>query len=121
LVRLRSDCSVINASRWNCRSLPRWRLGILQAQLCPRECLRTENRHLRGLTSSPFGVNFVLHFPHEEGIRVCIEERVAALSLFWGDPTPFVEPAHRAGVSIMMQVSRWGTPFGPHARARMSS
>lgn len=79
--------------------------GILQAQLCPPEHLREEIRRLRTLTSSPFGVNFVLHFPHQDGIRVCIEERVAALSLFWGDPTPFIEPAHHAGVSILAQVS----------------
>src|SRR5271165_6527194 len=58
--------------------------GILQAQLDPPAHLREEIRRLRALTSSPFGVNFVLHFPHEDGIRVCIEERVAALSLFWG-------------------------------------
>src|SRR5271165_5873384 len=82
--------------------------GILQAQLDPPAHLREEIRRLRALTSSPFGVNFVLHFPHEDGIRVCIEERVAALSLFWGDPTPFVEPAHRAGVSIMVQVGSVG-------------
>jgi NAD(P)H-dependent flavin oxidoreductase YrpB (nitropropane dioxygenase family) len=82
--------------------------GILQAQLCPPEHLRDEIRRLRTLTSSPFGVNFVLHFPHQDGIRVCIEERVAALSLFWGDPTPFIEPAHHAGVSILAQVSSVG-------------
>jgi enoyl-[acyl-carrier protein] reductase II len=47
----------------------------------------------------------VLPFPHEEGVRVCLEERVAALSLFWGDPTPFIEPAHHAGASVIAQVS----------------
>ena len=79
--------------------------GILQAQMCPPERLRSEIRRLRARTSNPFGVNFVLPFPHEEGVRVCIEERIAALSLFWGDPTPFVEPAHDAGVSVIVQVS----------------
>src|SRR5271166_2676424 len=72
--------------------------GVLQAQLGSPAYLRQEIRRLRALTDSPFGVSFVLHFPHEEGIRVCLEERIAALSLFWGDPTPFVEPAHQAGV-----------------------
>ncbi|HKN29250.1 MAG TPA: nitronate monooxygenase [Roseiarcus sp.] len=78
--------------------------GILQAQLCPPARLRDEIKSLRALTSRPFGVNFVLHFPHEDGVRVCIEERVGALSLFWGDPTPFIEPARQAGVSIIVQV-----------------
>ncbi|MBV8401285.1 MAG: nitronate monooxygenase [Acetobacteraceae bacterium] len=50
-------------------------------------------------------MNFVLHFPHEDGIRICFEERVGALSLFWGDPTPFIEPAHQAGVQVMVQAS----------------
>jgi NAD(P)H-dependent flavin oxidoreductase YrpB (nitropropane dioxygenase family) len=70
--------------------------------------LQKEIRRLRTLTSSPFGVNFVLHFPHEDGIRVCIEERVRALSLFWGDPTPFIEPAHQADISVIVQVSSVG-------------
>jgi nitronate monooxygenase len=70
--------------------------------------LRAEIRRLRTLTSSPFSVNFVLPFPHEEGVRVCLDERVAALSFFWGDPTPFIEPAHHAGASVIVQVSSVG-------------
>jgi NAD(P)H-dependent flavin oxidoreductase YrpB (nitropropane dioxygenase family) len=38
--------------------------GILQAQLCPPPLLRDEIAHIRTLTNKPFGVNFVLHFPH---------------------------------------------------------
>ena len=49
-----------------------------------------------------------MHFPHEDGIQVCIEERIAAVSLFWGDPTPFIEPTHRAGVSVIVQASSVG-------------
>ena len=54
--------------------------GILQAQLCPPPLLRDQISYLRTLTDKPFGVNFVLHFPHKAGIQVCIDERVAALS-----------------------------------------
>jgi hypothetical protein len=80
--------------------------GILQAQLCPPPIpahaagiavLRQQIRHLRTLTSRPFGVNFVLHFPHRAGVGVCIEERVAALSFFWGDPAEFVALLHQVG------------------------
>ena len=78
--------------------------GILQAQLCPPPMLRQQIRHLRTLTSRPFGVNFVLHFPHRAGVGVCIEERVAALSFFWGDPAEFVAPAHAAGIAVLHQV-----------------
>ncbi len=58
--------------------------GILQAQLCPPASLRDQIKYLRTLTDKPFGVNFVLHFPHHGGIQVCIDERVAALSFFLG-------------------------------------
>jgi NAD(P)H-dependent flavin oxidoreductase YrpB (nitropropane dioxygenase family) len=54
--------------------------GILQAQLCSPPLLRQQIRYLRTLTDKPFGVNFVLHFPHRAGIEVCIAERVAALA-----------------------------------------
>ena len=51
--------------------------GILQAQLCPPPLLREQITYLRPLTDQPFGVNFVLHFPHHAGIQVCIDERVS--------------------------------------------
>ena len=59
---------------------------------------------LRTLTDKPFGVNFLLHFPHRDGIEVCLEERVAALSFFWGDPSAFIAPAHAAGLAVIHQV-----------------
>jgi len=78
--------------------------GILQAQLCPPPLLRQQIRHVRTLTARPFGVNFVLHFPHREGIQVCVAEKVAALSLFWGDPSEFIPTAHAAGIAVLHQV-----------------
>jgi nitronate monooxygenase len=78
--------------------------GILQAQLCAPSSLREQIRHLRTLTTKPFGVNFVLHFPHQAGIQVCMDEQVAALSFFWGDPSEFVPAAHAAGIAVLHQV-----------------
>src|SRR5215831_20638266 len=78
--------------------------GILQAQLCPPALLRQQMRHLRSLTAKPFGVNFVFPFPHRDGVQVCLEERVAALSFFWGDPEEFVPAAHAAGIAVIHQV-----------------
>src|SRR5215472_5167588 len=43
--------------------------GILQAQLCSPDSLRSHIRHLRSLTARPFGVNFLLPFPHRDGVR----------------------------------------------------
>jgi NAD(P)H-dependent flavin oxidoreductase YrpB (nitropropane dioxygenase family) len=78
--------------------------GILQAQFCSPPLLRAQLTRLRTLTDKPFGVNFILHFPNRDGIEVCIEERVAALSFFWGDPGEFVAPAHAAGLAVIHQV-----------------
>jgi len=79
-------------------------LGILQAQLCPPPLFRQEIRRVRALTDRPFGVNLILHFPVEDHIAVCLEERVPVLSFFWGDPTPYVGRAHAAGVKVFHQV-----------------
>src|SRR5215468_6827942 len=79
-------------------------LGILQAQFCTPPVFRQEIRRVRALTARPFGVNLLLHFPAEDQVAVCLEERVPVLSLFWGDPTPYVGCAHAAGVKVFHQV-----------------
>jgi NAD(P)H-dependent flavin oxidoreductase YrpB (nitropropane dioxygenase family) len=79
-------------------------LGLLQAQLAPPPVLRDEIRRIRNLTDKPFGVNFLLHFPVEDSVAVCLSEKVKALSFFWGDPAPYVKPAHDAGVLVIHQV-----------------
>src|SRR5499427_7750243 len=79
-------------------------LGILQAQFSAPPLLREEIRRVRVLTDKPFGVNLLLHFPVEDHVAVCLEERVPVLSFFWGDPTPYVERAHAAGVRVFHQV-----------------
>jgi NAD(P)H-dependent flavin oxidoreductase YrpB (nitropropane dioxygenase family) len=79
-------------------------LGILQAQLSPPPLFRQTIRRVRELTDRPFGVNLLLHFPAEDQVAVCLEERVPVLSFFWGDPTPYVERAHAAGTKVFHQI-----------------
>jgi len=79
-------------------------LGILQAQLWPPPLFRREIRRVRELTEKPFGVNLILHFPLEEHVAICLQERVPIISMFWGDPAPVVERAHAVGVKILHQV-----------------
>src|SRR5580693_2255011 len=79
-------------------------LGILQAQFCTPPVFRQEIRRVRALTARPFGVNLLLHFPVADQVAICMEERVPVLSLFWGDPTPYVGRAHAAGVKVFHQV-----------------
>jgi len=79
-------------------------LAILGAGANPPELLRRKIRRVRELTDRPFGVNLILSRPAEERFQVCIEERIPVLSLFWGDPAPFVERAHDAGMKVLLQV-----------------
>jgi nitronate monooxygenase len=78
-------------------------LGIISFGANPPDLLRLQIRRLRDLTDQPYGVNFLLHFPVEEQVAVCLEERVPVLSFFWGDPTPHVERAHAAGAKVVDQ------------------
>src|SRR5262245_17248207 len=50
-------------------------LGILQAQFCSPPVFREEIRRVRALTAKPFGVNLLLHFPVEDQVAVCLDER----------------------------------------------
>jgi nitronate monooxygenase len=79
-------------------------LGMIQAQFHSPDLLREAIHRVRSLTSKPFGIGFLLHFPSQEGIAICREERVGALWTFWGDPTPIVASARAAGVKVFAQI-----------------
>src|SRR5262245_15652644 len=79
-------------------------LGILQAQFCPPLLFREEIRRVRALTARPFGVNLLLHFPVEDQVAICLDERVPVLSFFWGDAAPYIGRAHAAGVKVVHEV-----------------
>ena len=79
-------------------------LGLVSFGLYPPPLLRDLIRRIRELTEQPFGVNFLLAWPSPEQVETCIEERVPVLSFAWGDPTPYVERAHAAGIKVVNQV-----------------
>ncbi len=67
--------------------------------------LREQIRIARSLTSRPFGVGFISSFPDTADLaRVALDEGVAAINHSFTDPTPFVAPAHAAGVMVFVQV-----------------
>ncbi|KAI4375608.1 hypothetical protein MLD38_013460 [Melastoma candidum] len=69
------------------------------------EYLRDLIRKTRSLTDKPFGVGIVLAFPHEQNLKVVLDEKVALLQLYWGDVSPeLVEEAHQAGTRVVPQV-----------------
>ena len=85
--------------------------GVLGASgLAPDEMGRLI-RQVRELTRAPFGVNIIID-ENEEGDRPLLLDAVAAagahgaaaVMLFWGDPSPYVQVAHRDGVKVFIQV-----------------
>ncbi|KAF5731932.1 hypothetical protein HS088_TW18G00619 [Tripterygium wilfordii] len=67
--------------------------------------LRGLIRKTRNLTDKPFGVGVVLAFPHEENLRVILDEKVAVLQVYWGKCSKeLVLEAHLAGVKVVPQV-----------------
>jgi nitronate monooxygenase len=80
-------------------------LGMLALSWHPPDAVRREIQATKALTSRPFGVNLVLAFPQAERLRVCLEEGVAVVSFFWGDPGGFVAEAHRAGAKVTTTVA----------------
>lgn len=80
-------------------------LGILQAQLHPPQLLREQIRAVREKTDKPFGVNFLLQFPSEEGVEICLEEKAPILHFFWGEAPPqLIEKIHAGGAKVLHQV-----------------
>ena len=78
------------------------------------EDVRSRIRSTRKLTDRPFGLNLIikgveLGIPEhiewaEERVGIALEERVPLLVFFCGDPTQYVEEAHRHGVHVAVQV-----------------
>ena len=59
----------------------------------------------RRLTDRSFGVNLVLADNLQaERVRICLEQGVRLISLFWGDPTPFLPDIHAAGALACLTV-----------------
>src|SRR5579872_3158339 len=65
----------------------------------------------RALTRSPFGLNLIIDQTdpgddvwYRDQIAAICEMEVAAVVLFWGDPTPFVKVAHDCGIKVLTQV-----------------
>ncbi len=79
-------------------------LGTVTVSGLGAEAAREKIRDVRERTSKPFAVNLLMSFPHEEELEVCLEERVPAVSFFWGDPSRHVERFHAAGATVLLQV-----------------
>jgi nitronate monooxygenase len=89
--------------------------GVIGVSGASPESVRKAIGRTRELTSRPFGVNVIIDevgwAPSTEDrelvraeILAAVEERVAAVVLFWGDAAPYVGPAREHGVPLLLQV-----------------
>ena len=70
----------------------------------PAEC-RDMIRETQQLTSKPFAVNLVLDTDQQERIDICIAEQVPIVWLFWGDPSPYIQPLKSNGILVCATVA----------------
>ncbi|KAJ3676919.1 hypothetical protein LUZ60_002643 [Juncus effusus] len=84
-------------------------IGILRAPDWEApDYLRNLIQKTRSLTNKPFGVAIVLAFPHEENLKVILEEKVSVLQVYWGEfPKHRVDQAHHAGVKVLHQIGSY--------------
>ncbi len=85
--------------------------GVLGASGMPADEIERRIARTRKLTDRPIGVNIIIA-ETEEGDREWLTNQVTAASsvhigavvFFWGDPTPYVEAAHRHRVKVLIQI-----------------
>lgn len=80
-------------------------LGLIGGSSGDPAWLRDQIRAVRARTARPFGVGFISSFPGLDAlVQTAIDERVAVITHSFADPTPYLEPAHAAGISVLVQV-----------------
>lgn len=92
--------------------------GVLGMGGLPAPYIRQQIQHLRTLTDKPFGVNIILPLLQEGQIETCLDEKIPILVLFWGDPKPYVEEAHRPAPRCSF---KWGQSRRPKPQPRPES
>lgn len=82
-------------------------LGVLGATGYSAEQVRAAAEAIRARTARPFAFNQLLfrvgNGTTPDAVQAMIEQAGPVLSTAWGDPSPWVEPVHRAGKLIMHQ------------------
>jgi nitronate monooxygenase len=79
-------------------------LGMLALTWKTLEAGRLAIRETKRLTDKPFGVNLVIAWDQSDRLKMCVEESVPVLSLSWGDPSPYLPVAKKAGMKLLVSV-----------------
>ena len=76
--------------------------GIISAGGRTTDYVRDEIRRAKKLTTKPFGVNVMLMAPNkDEIVQVICEEKPAFVTLGAGNPVPYFEIFHAAGIKVI--------------------
>ena len=76
-------------------------LGFIGTGYWHGEDVRKEIKRVKALTDKPFGVNVMLLSRHiREVFDVIIEEGVKVVATGAGDPSPFLDELHAAGIIV---------------------
>jgi len=87
--------------------------GVLGASPLDPIRIKAAIADIRRRTERPFGANVIiddrdLSAEDREELRqqvaAAAEAQVAVIVLFWGDPAPYIKPAHERGVRVFIQV-----------------
>ena len=79
-------------------------LGMIGVSGMPLDRVKARLRTTAELTGRPFGANVILAISPPEAVDAVLGAGVKILSLFWGEPAPFVERARQAGALVLSTV-----------------
>jgi enoyl-[acyl-carrier protein] reductase II len=81
-------------------------LGVIGAGNAPTEWVAGQIYDVRQSTDRPFGVNVPLFSPYVgQVVDLCIQEQVPVVTTGAGNPGPYIEPLHEAGILVFPLVS----------------
>lgn len=80
-------------------------LGMLGLSWTEPATMREEIRATRRLTGRPFGINLKMDADQTERLAVALDEGVRIVSLFWGNPAPYVARVHDGGGMVLHTVA----------------
>ena len=80
-------------------------LGMLGTSWDTPAVMREKIRATRALTDGPFAVNLAMPWDQHERLELALEEGVRVVSLFWGDPAPYIKKAKDRGALVIHTVA----------------
>ncbi len=76
--------------------------GVIATGGQSSDYIREQIRRTKTLTDKPFGVNLMLQAPNKDDVlEIICEEKVAFATIGAGNPVPYFEPLHAAGVKAI--------------------